>query len=151
MYTISLLFACLHLVRPYAGQDTIKYKIDIRRVKLHEDIDKSQLQLLKSDGRDDQLISVLPDEDVNLLVTDVFIRQVNLVQDSLERSTVLDHRLKVKYLTGLENLLKGYLDGWRKRTLAPEKGVVLFAGLHGNDAGRSGRRIYRPHRRKISI
>jgi len=126
-----LFFCCLlsSFSAAVAGQDTIKYKIDIRRVKLHEDIDKLQLQLLNSDGREDQLISVLPDEDVNLLVTDVFIRQVNLVQDSLERSTVLDHRLKVKYLTGLENLLKGYLDGWRKRTLAPEKGVVLFAGF----------------------
>ncbi len=109
-----------------AGQDTTKYKIDIRRVKLHEDIDKDQAKLLRSDGHDDQMITAGPDEDVNLLLTDIFTRQVDYVQDSIEQSMVLDHRLKVKYLTGLDNLLNGFMEGWRRRTIAPEKGVVLF-------------------------
>lgn len=112
-----------------AKQDTSKYKIDIRRVKLHEDIDKAQQKLIGADGRNDQLISAVPDEDINLLLTDIFIRQTDLLQDSLERSEMLDHRLKVKYLTGIENMLKGYLDGWQRRSFPPEKGVILFTAF----------------------
>ena len=127
-----ILFLCSLLISfgaALAAQDTARYKIDIRRAKLHEDINKAQLQLLKSDGKDDQVVTATADEDINLLLTDIYIRQLDLVQDTLELTNTLDHRLKVKYLTGLENLLKGYMEGWRKRTFAPEKGVMLFAAF----------------------
>jgi hypothetical protein len=64
-----------------------------------------------------------------LLLTDVFTRQTDLLQDTIERSEKLDHRLKVKYLTGLGNMVNDYLDGWRRRTMPPEEGVVLYAAF----------------------
>jgi hypothetical protein len=100
--------------------------VDIRRAKIHDDIDKLQRQLLGLDGTDDDLVQASPDPDINLLLTDLYTRQLDIVQDTLEQSTSLDHRLKVKYLTGLENLLKGFQDGWMRRSFPPEKGAVLF-------------------------
>jgi len=109
-----------------AMQDTTRKKVDIRRVKIHEDIDQIQKTLLLADGREDGIIQAVPDPDINLLLTDMLTRQADLVQDSLEQSQMLDHRLKVKYLSGLENLLKGYYDGWQRRSLSGDKGTLLF-------------------------
>jgi hypothetical protein len=130
MYFRFLLYFLLGAI-PLTGfasmQDTIGYKIDIRRVKLHEDIDKIQVQLLEADGVRDHLIRVSGDEDVNLALTDIMIRQLDVLQDSLETTTTLDHRLKVKYLTGVLQVLRTFQTGWMHGSFAPEKGLILFA------------------------
>jgi hypothetical protein len=110
----------------WAIPDTGSRRIDIRRVKLHEDIDKLQVSILETDGKKDDLVFAVRDDDVNLIITDLMIRQVNVLQDSLENHSKLDHRLKVKYLTGLQNMLRGYQNGWSRRVFAPEKGVLLY-------------------------
>jgi len=110
----------------YALPDTGMLKIDIRRVKLHEDIDKQQVKILDADGKKDNMVTAVKDEDINLLITDLLIRQVNLLQDSIENNARLDHRLKVKYLTGLENMLKGYYSGWNRGSFPPEKAIPLY-------------------------
>lgn len=110
----------------WAAPDTGTRRIDIRRVKLHEDIDKLQNSILETDGKKDDLIYAVRDDDINLIITDLMIRQVNVMQDSLENHSKLDHRLKVKYLTGLQNMLRGYQNGWSRRVFAPEKGVLLY-------------------------
>ena len=101
-------------------------KIDIRRVKLHEDIDKQQIKILEQDGKKDNMVTAVGDDDINLLVTDLLIRQVNLLQDSIESNTKLDHRLKVKYLTGVENMLKAYISAWNRGKFPPEKAIPLY-------------------------
>ncbi|HEX5667604.1 MAG TPA: hypothetical protein VFX73_02310, partial [Chitinophagaceae bacterium] len=110
-----------------AYTDTGSRKVDIRRAKLHDDIDKIQETILETDGKKDDLVYAVKDEDINLIITDLMIRQVNVLQDSLENHSKLDHRLKVKYLTGLQNMLRGYQYGWSRRAFAPEKGVLLYA------------------------
>ncbi|MCU0381585.1 MAG: hypothetical protein MUE58_10390 [Chitinophagaceae bacterium] len=109
-----------------AAVDTTRKKVDIRRAKIHDDIDKLQNGLLSQRGTESEWIQAVPDPDINLLLTDLYTRQLDIVQDTLEQSTSLDHRLKVKYLTGLENLLKGYQEGWIRRSFPPEKGAILF-------------------------
>jgi hypothetical protein len=110
-----------------AAPDTGIHRIDIRRVKLHEDIDKYQLALLKAHGKNDSLVIVSKDEEVNLLVTDILTRQVDEMQDSIELSARLDHRLKVKYLTGLQGMLKGLIEGWHQGSFHPDQTPVLYA------------------------
>lgn len=126
-FIVFILFWAIPFVSAYAGPDTSGYKIDIRRVKLHEDIDKLQQNLMEADGKKDKLIAAVTDYDVNLALTDIMIRQVDVLQDSLETAISLDHRLKVKYLTALFQLLRGYHNGWTQGSLAPEKGLILFA------------------------
>ena len=115
-----------HASVSYAVPDTGRLKIDIRRVKLHEDIDKLQVSILEADGKKDNMVTAVKDEDINLLITDLLIRQVDLLQDSIENNAKLDHRLKVKYLTGLQHMLKGYFNGWNRRSFPPEKAIPLY-------------------------
>jgi hypothetical protein len=123
----SILFTFLFLGSSYAGQDTTRRKADIRRVKFHEDIDRLQIGILASDGRSDLSFSPSADDEINQLLTDVFTRRVDALQDSIEYSTVIDHRLKVKYLSGLEQVLKAYLGELQKKTGKPESGILLFS------------------------
>jgi hypothetical protein len=125
----KLLLFCFFIVQAsvtYAIPDTGRVKIDIRRVKLHEDIDKQQQRILEADGKKDNMVTAVKDEDINLLITDLLIRQVDQLQDSIENNAKLDHRLKVKYLTGLENMLKGYYSGWNRGYFPPEKAIPLY-------------------------
>jgi len=138
---LLLLLATIPFISVNAAVDTTGYKIDIRRVKLHEDIDKLQQNLLEADGKKDKMIAAVDDYDVNLALTDILIRQVDVWQDTLETSITLDHRLKVKYLTALHQLVRGFYNGWTQRILAPEKGLILYAEfselLETDIAGRS--------------
>lgn len=120
------LFAILIYQSVMAYPDTGRTNIDIRRVKLHEDIDLWQQKVLESDGRKDDLVNAVRDEDINLLLTDLMTRGINVVQDSIESSVNLDHRLKVKYLTGIQHMLKNYVAGWQNRSFPPEKALMLY-------------------------
>ena len=124
---IFSLFAMLVFQAVRAMPDTGRANIDIRRIKLHEDIDLWQQKVLEADGKKDDLVFAVRDEDINLVITDLMTRGVNEVQDSIENSKTLDHRLKVKYLTGLQNMLKNYVSGWTSRSFPPEKAVILYS------------------------
>jgi len=122
-----LLSACLALAAHAAqAADTTRRQVDIRRQKLHEDIDALQARLEASDGRADGQYAPGRDAEVNLLLTDVFLRRVDVLQDTLEASPVLDHRLKVRYLAGLEHALAGYLSETVAGRMPPEQGPLLF-------------------------
>jgi hypothetical protein len=124
---LLFLLGAIPLVGLAAVSDTVGYRIDIRRVKLHEDIDRIQAQLLETGGKKERLIRVSGDEDVNLALTDILIRQLDLLQDSLETTSSLDHRLKVKYLSGVLQVLRTFQSGWLQGSFEPEKGLILFA------------------------
>jgi hypothetical protein len=110
-----------------AFPDTGSRRVDIRRAKLHDDIDKIQESILATDGKKDDQVFAVKDEDINIILTDLMVRQVNILQDSIENHAKLDHRLKVKYLSGLQNMLRSYQAAWASRSFAPEKVVVLYA------------------------
>ncbi len=100
-----------------AVTDTLKKRIDISRIRYHENIEKEQNLALKSgDGR---LINVSGNGSINTFVTNVIVERVNQLKDSIENNGALDHRLKVKYLSGLENLVKGFNNGWRNNSFNP--------------------------------
>lgn len=121
--------------------DTSRLQIDIRRQKLHEDIDALQLRLLAVDGKADAELALTGDREVNLLLTDVYVRRVDLLQDSLEAGSSIDHRLKVKYLTGLEHMLDAFLSEMQASRIPPEQGPLLFGAFEAlvsaDSAGRS--------------
>lgn len=109
-----------------ASVDTLKKKIDIARVRYHENIEKEQQQALHFNGGNGELINVSANKDINVFVTDALVRKVNILKDSIEAASHLDHRLKVKYLSGLENLIKGFNTGWRTKTFNPVLGDELL-------------------------
>jgi hypothetical protein len=121
----ALLMLCLSFLAAQAG-DTTQLRVDIRRAKLHEDIDLRQSSLLALDGKADSAIRLTTDEELNILLTDIFTRRVDVLQDSIERHSQLDHRLKVKYLAGTELMLKVLHAGLKGKTIEPAASPLLL-------------------------
>ena len=110
------------------GQDCSHVAIDIRRVKLHEDIDGLQSRICALDGKPDKMIVISRDLDLDLLLTDIYTRQTDALQLEIEKNPAADHRIKVKYLSGLNMLLEELLKSFRSNVLpATEASTLLDA------------------------
>ena len=122
---LTFLFSCTTIVA-WSNADTGRLAIDIRRVQLHEDIDALQVKLYSVDGKQDKIIAASRDIDLNLLLTDVYTRQVDMLQNEIETDSTLDHRAKIKYLTGLKITLEGSNTALRTAQLSAESAIQLF-------------------------
>lgn len=123
---LSILFALLSVLAAKGNEtDTTKKKIDIARIRYHENIDKLQKQVLHFNGGDGSRLNISKNADINAFVTTAIIDEVNVLKDTIESAKTLDHRLKVKYLSGLENMLKGFYNGWRNKSFNPILGPAL--------------------------
>lgn len=85
-----------------------KVNIPISRQGFHDNIDKEQVNADKFDGKADSYVKVSDDRNMSLQVTSALTTGVDELQVEIELDTALDHRLKVKYLSGLQQLLKDY-------------------------------------------
>src|SRR5215831_16945850 len=92
------------------------YKPEFNRLRNHDLIDAEQKAIMNSDGKADQFFTPAADDEVNLLLTNALTRTVDLIQYAIETDTVLDHRLKVNYLKGLENILHYYRQNWKLKS-----------------------------------
>jgi hypothetical protein len=106
-------------------QDTSRQDIDIRRVKLHEDIDAAQHRFFALDGKDDGMTSLSRDSAINDLLFDIYGRQVDVLQNAIEQRETSDHRIKVKYLTGLKQLLEGLQSALVRGEMSPDVSMML--------------------------
>jgi hypothetical protein len=102
---LSLLFLSAFNAFTQASADGHQAVIDIRRIKLHEDIDAVQIKISDLDftgkTRSDKKVE---DSLVSSLVNKCNVR-VDSLQFSIEQNNAYDHRIKVKYLTGLSKVL----------------------------------------------
>jgi hypothetical protein len=121
LLTFVLVFLPIALI----AQTSYTFRISTDRMLFHDLVDKQQKNLL---NKNDSL-KLSEDESVNLQVSDVLIRQVDEMQESIETDTTLSGQVKVKSLKSLETLLRGYnLNKYRKDfpvTIAP----ALFAAF----------------------
>lgn len=88
------------------------YKPEFRRQRNHDLIDAEQKAILHADGAQDNLFTPSHKDDINFLLTRAITQKVDNIQYAIESDTVLDHRLKVLYLSGLENLLRYFRQNW---------------------------------------
>ncbi|HKO79647.1 MAG TPA: hypothetical protein VJU78_04590, partial [Chitinophagaceae bacterium] len=96
--------------------DKIKnFKPEFRRVINHEAIDKEQNNLLSADGKTDNEFVVSSNEEINMMLTNVLVNTVDEFQQKTETDSLLDHRLKVNYLTGISNILRYIRLNWRSK------------------------------------
>ena len=109
-----------------AGQDSSHAVIDIRRVKLHEDINGLQSRICALDGKPDKMIVISRDLDLDLLLTDIYTRQTDELQLEIEKNGTADHRIKVKYLSGLNILLEELLRSFRSNTMPATEAATLL-------------------------
>jgi hypothetical protein len=99
-------------------EDTVRIPADWKpkfdRQLRHDGIDKEQQLILYSDGKNDNKFSPSKDEDINYFISQALVRKVDVMQYLIETDNVLDHRLKVNYLKGLENVLGYFRRNWKK-------------------------------------
>lgn len=82
------------------------FKPEFRRLINHEAIDKEQKLLLTADGKSDIQFVVSTNEEINMLLTNALVNEVDWFQERTETDSLIDHRLKVNYLTGMANILR---------------------------------------------
>jgi hypothetical protein len=118
------------------------YEPEFRRQINHNAIDAEQKGILASDGVNDPFFSPTANEEVNIMLTRVLTRKVDQLQYMIETDKGFDHRLKVNYLKGLENVLKNFKQNWKARNAKRANPVrfpeVLMAYARCMDADRKG-------------
>jgi len=108
----------------YAFSDTVK--VPIQRQLFHDKINEEQKLLDKADGKQDGLIRVSVNNDINIAVTDVIIRSINELQDSIETNTKIPYQKeKVLYLSHVEKMLREYRLAWANKQINPVYGPML--------------------------
>jgi hypothetical protein len=119
------LFILIILLLPGAihAQNAYNFKISTDRMLFHDLVDKEQKALLNEKDS----IKVSTDDAVNLQVGDVFIRQVDELQQHIEMDTSLNGQMKVKALKSLETMLRGYNRFRNKKDYPVTIAPALFA------------------------
>lgn len=117
--TLLLAFSTLSAQGPFTP-DTIKippdFKPEFNRLRNHELIDAEQKAILASDGKADKFFTPSANDETNFFLTAALVNQVDRMQYSLETDSLFDHRLKVNYLKGLENVLHYFRQNWKIRS-----------------------------------
>jgi hypothetical protein len=134
-YFLTILFAAFAFTCFSQGlgpSDTAKdfknFKPEFRRVINHEAIDKEQKNILNSDGKADNIFSASTNDEVNFLVTTALVNKVDWLQYKMEKDSALDHRRKVQYLKGLENVLRYFRNSWKTKLVNPSSLPVIVSG-----------------------
>jgi hypothetical protein len=102
------------------------FKIQQERKLWHENIDREQKRLLALDGKADEVIQASKDENINLQIADVMIRQVDALQEKIELDSTLSGQMKIKNLRSLETMLRGYNNNYRHKDFPPAMAPMLF-------------------------
>lgn len=105
----SLMPALLLLVsfcsHAQTNTDGIAHLVDIRRIKLHEDIDAIQKKLETATLKLAQEQKGNTEPANQIRISELLIIRSDSLQAAIELYADFDHRIKVKYLTGLNKLL----------------------------------------------
>ena len=91
------------------------FKPDLKRAIFHDYVDNEQKSLLRSDGKNDNLFTPSPDDEINYLLTRSLVGKVDWLQYAIEKDSTLNHQGKVKYLRGIEYLLRFFHANWKSR------------------------------------
>ncbi len=78
------------------------------------------------DGKADDIIQASKDENVNLEIADVMIRQVDLLQEKIEMDSTLSGQMKIKNLRSLETMIKGYNNNYQEKRFSTFHGSRTF-------------------------
>ena len=121
-----LLFILLFLsVSARAAVDTVK--VPLQRQLFHDRINEEQLQLDKIDGKADGQIRATHAVDINQIIADVMLRKVNDLQDKVElNEKLISNNQKIRYLSYIESLVRGYRHGVRNKELNPAYAPMLL-------------------------
>src|SRR6266576_1251884 len=124
---LTFLLAFQPLLAQAEDPDPVKdLKPPKNRELFHDFVDKQQKEILRSDGKADNEFRPSADEEVNFLLTKAVTNRVDWVQYHIEKDSLLNSQAKIKYLRGLENLLKYFNNNWRRGNVRPTQLPVIM-------------------------
>ena len=126
-----VLLTCLLAFQPLLAQTmdvdpVTDLKPPKNRELFHDYVDKQQKNILKSDGKADNGFNPSPDGEINFLLTRAVTSKVDWVQYRIEKDSLLNPQAKIKYLRGLENILKYFNNNWRRGTVRATQLPVII-------------------------
>ena len=104
-----------------------KFVPPIGRQTFHDEINKEQKNILKSDGKEDKLFIISSNEEINFLVTRAATVNINWLQYTLEKDSSIKDQKKVRYLRGITNMLRLLQREWIKKQLNPVNLPAIIA------------------------
>ncbi|HTS43427.1 MAG TPA: hypothetical protein VMH01_03450 [Puia sp.] len=116
---LYLFFGVLALTFVHAQPASYPFKVQQDRMLWHDNIDKQQKRLLALDGKADDSLNLVKDQNINLEIADAMIRRVDGLQEQIEEDSTLTGQGKIKYLRALESMVKGYNNNYHKRDFPP--------------------------------
>ena len=82
------------------------YKPPLTRQLFHDYIDNEQKIALQSNGKPDDILNVSANPEINFYINRALTFGVDLLQYKIDRDSTLSTQNKIRYLRGLENILK---------------------------------------------
>ena len=123
-HTVLLLLLFFTVISAFAFEDTLK--VPLTRASFHDKILNEQRLLDKADGKLDNYIKVSNNEEINLNITDAVFRKTEAMRSWVENNAILKtSNDKVRYLRYIENMLKNFRIGWRRREINPAEFPAL--------------------------
>lgn len=105
IFILSVSVAYAQTAKNRISFDTGDVIIPMNRVIWHDNIDKEQKRTDKVDGKVDQFLKLSNNDDLNIQITDVVLRRVDLLQENIERMKA-DNNFKIGYLRSVRELLQ---------------------------------------------
>jgi hypothetical protein len=107
-----------------ASSDTVT--IPIARQYFHDKVAIEQKLCDKADGKYDNQMRIGNNEEVNIRVTDVLYRKVNLMKDWIESNEIITkNNDKIRLLNYLESTLRNFRKAWKNKEIAPGEFPML--------------------------
>lgn len=82
------------------------YKPPLARQLFHDYIDNEQKIALQSNGKPDDILNVSANTEINYYITRALTFGVDFLQYKIDKDSTLSKQHKIRYLRGLENILK---------------------------------------------
>ena len=129
MLALSLFLLARAVAQPTMPADSLPipsdFKPEFKRVRNHELIDNQQTGILYSDGYRDGKFTPTSNNNLNQKLTFALVNKIDWLQYQIESSSQLDHRLKVNYLSGIENMLNYFNQHWRQTGYSKVNPILL--------------------------
>ena len=127
MKQIILLSGFLMIGSCVWAMQTDTVKVPLFRQGFHDKINNEQLLIDKTDGKSDNYLHALKNDEINMQISDALFRKVDELENWVETNTAIaSNNDKIRYLRLIENLLKSFRAGWRNKDIKPVEFPALF-------------------------
>ncbi len=103
-----------------------KMTVPFQRIRFHDKIRDEFIKCDKADGRQDSIIRVSKNEEVNLQVTDALTRKIKEIICFIEKNDKIPtNNDKIRQLSFVEELVRSFRLGWKSKRLNPALAPLL--------------------------